>query len=56
MIALLLIFLSIIILIGIASIKVISQWERGVKFTLGKYSGIMKPGINFLVPILQTFS
>jgi len=43
------------VLIGliIASIKVIYQYERGVVFTLGKYSGLRNPGINLIVPIIQ---
>lgn len=46
------IFLFIILL---ASIKIITQYERGVKFTLGKYSGIMNPGLNILIPVIQNF-
>ena len=43
------------VLIGliIASIKVIYQYERGVVFTLGKYSGLRNPGINLIFPIIQ---
>ena len=36
-------------------IKAIYDYERGVKFTLGKYSGLMRPGLNFIVPVIQTF-
>ena len=39
-----------------ASLKIINQYERGVRFTLGKYSGIISPGLNFVVPIIQTYS
>ncbi|HPM85716.1 MAG: slipin family protein [Candidatus ainarchaeum sp.] len=46
-----LVFLIIIFLI--ASIKIINEYERGVKFTLGKYSGVMNPGLRLVVPILQ---
>lgn len=38
------------------SLKVINQYERGVRFTLGKYSGIMTPGLNFIIPIVQTYT
>ncbi len=36
------------------SIRIIPEYERGVIFTLGKFSGIRKPGLNLLIPILQT--
>lgn len=37
----------------ISSLKVVYQYERGVKFTLGKYSGLMKPGLRIVIPIIQ---
>jgi hypothetical protein len=46
----LLIFVGVIILI---SIRQINQYQRGVKFTLGKYSGIMEPGWRLIFPIVQ---
>lgn len=39
----------------LASLKQINEYERGVKFTMGKYSKIMTPGWKFLWPIFQTF-
>ncbi len=47
------IFLLIFLLIG--SIKIISEYQRGVKFHLGRYVGLMQPGINFVFPIIQTY-
>ena len=35
--------------------KVVNQYERGVKFTLGKYSGTMDPGLRIVIPVLQTW-
>lgn len=37
------------------SLKQINQYERGVKFTLGKFSKVMEPGINFVCPIFQSY-
>ena len=34
-------------------IRVIPEYERGVVFTLGKFTGVRSPGLNFLVPIIQ---
>ncbi len=50
------IIISIIIVVLLSSIKQINQYERGVKFTFGKFSGIMQPGWNLVLPIFQTFS
>lgn len=37
------------------SIKQINQYERGIRFTLGRYSGIMEPGWRIIWPIVQTY-
>ena len=52
MIQLLLIVIGIIIL---SSIKQISDYERGIKFTCGKFSGVMTPGWKIVLPIIQSF-
>lgn len=47
-----------IVIVGIlilSSLKQINQYERGVRFTMGKFSGIMEPGWRILIPIFQTF-
>jgi len=44
-----------LIIVLFASIKIIAQYERGVRFTLGKYTGIMNPGLNILIPLVQNF-
>ncbi len=44
-----------LVLYILSGIKVVSQYEKGVKFTLGRYSGLMNPGLNFVFPIFQTF-
>ena len=48
-------FFILIFLIGIVRtmIRVLMQYERGVVFTLGKFSGIREPGLTFIVPGLQ---
>ena len=48
--------LGVILTIIIISIKQINEYERGIKFTLGKYSNIMSPGWRLVFPIFQTFS
>ena len=46
---------GIVIFIILISIKQIDQYERGVKFTLGKYSKMMNPGWNLVLPIFQSY-
>jgi regulator of protease activity HflC (stomatin/prohibitin superfamily) len=37
------------------SIKQVNQYQRGVKFMLGKYTGIMNPGWRLVFPIIQSY-
>lgn len=39
----------------LVSIKQINQYQRGIKFTLGKYSGMMQPGWRIVLPIVQSY-
>lgn len=52
-------FLSLVfvIFLGIvlSSIRQINQYERGVKLTFGKFTGIMEPGWRIVWPIIQTY-
>jgi regulator of protease activity HflC (stomatin/prohibitin superfamily) len=45
-----------IIVVLISSIKQINQYQRGIKFTFGKYSGIMEPGWRIVLPIIQSYN
>lgn len=45
----------IILFIVLISLKQINQYERGVKFTMGRYTGIMAPGWRLVIPVFQTF-
>jgi len=44
-----------IIILVLISIKQINQYERGIKFSFGKYSGMMEPGWRIVWPIIQSF-
>ena len=46
----------ILILFIISGLKVVKEYERGVRFTLGKYTGIMQPGLRFVIPIIQAWN
>ena len=45
----------VVVIILLASIKQVDEYERGVKFSLGKYSKTMNPGWNLVLPIFQSF-
>ncbi len=38
---------------SLAGIKVIYQYERGVIFTLGKFTKVTEPGLTYVIPYLQ---
>lgn len=44
----------IVAIILLASIREIKQYERGVKFTLGKFNKIAEPGWRLVIPIFQS--
>ena len=44
-----------IIIILLASLKIVKEYERGVKFTLGKYVGMMNPGLRLVIPVVQSW-
>jgi regulator of protease activity HflC (stomatin/prohibitin superfamily) len=44
-----------IVILVLLSIKIVYQYERGVKFTLGRYTGVMQPGLRLVIPLLQTW-
>lgn len=43
-------FLFFLALFFLRGIKQVNQWEVGLKFRLGKFSGRMHPGLNYLIP------
>lgn len=48
-------FLVALAFIVLISLKQINQYERGVKFTLGRFTKIMQPGWRIVLPIIQSF-
>ncbi len=41
-------------LVVIRGLRLLYEYERGVVFTLGKYSGTRKPGLTIVIPIFQS--
>jgi len=47
-------FLVSLVFIGVVfGIRIVSQWQVGVVFRLGKYVRQIKPGLNIIIPILE---
>ncbi|HPU94983.1 MAG TPA: slipin family protein [Candidatus Gracilibacteria bacterium] len=46
-------FILPVVILLLACIKEVKQYERGVKFTLGKFSGVVQPGWRLIIPVFQ---
>ncbi len=40
----------------LAGVKTINEYQRGIRFTLGRFSSVMKPGLRIVFPVVQTYS
>lgn len=49
------IILIVAVFIIISSVRQVNQYERGVKFTFGKFTSIMEPGWRLVWPIIQSY-
>jgi regulator of protease activity HflC (stomatin/prohibitin superfamily) len=47
------ILLFLLVLLASATIRILREYERGVVFTLGRYTGTKGPGFFLLVPLVQ---
>jgi regulator of protease activity HflC (stomatin/prohibitin superfamily) len=43
-----------IFIVALFGIRLFYQYEKGVVFTLGKYSSVKEPGLRWIVPVFQT--
>jgi regulator of protease activity HflC (stomatin/prohibitin superfamily) len=43
----------IVVAIIAASIRILKEYERGVVFTLGRFTGIKGPGLIIIIPVIQ---
>ena len=49
------VIIGIILVILLASIKQIDEYERGVLFSFGKYKKTLTPGWKIVLPIIQSY-
>ena len=47
--------LILILIVILSSIRQINQYERGILFSLGKFSRILNPGWHVILPVIQSF-
>lgn len=45
----------VVIVVILASIKQVEEYERGVLFSFGKFSKILNPGWNIVLPVIQSY-
>ena len=48
--------ITILVIIILISIRQVNQYQRGIKFQLGKYIKIMEPGWHIILPIFQSLT
>ncbi len=46
-------FLAAVVII-LSSLRQVNEYERGVKFLMGKFSGVVSPGWRIIVPLFQS--
>lgn len=46
--------IAIAIAVAVAILRQINQYERGVMFTMGRYTGLREPGWRIVIPIFQS--
>jgi regulator of protease activity HflC (stomatin/prohibitin superfamily) len=48
------IYIGIASILFLMSVKICNEWDRHVVFTLGRFTKVVKPGLHFLIPFLQS--
>lgn len=44
----------VVVIFILSGLKVVNQYQRGVVLTLGKYTGTRQPGLQIVIPIIQS--
>ena len=47
------IIVAIVLMLVFSAIKILNEYERGVVFTLGRFTSVKGPGLIFIIPIIQ---
>src|SRR5512136_2936649 len=46
-------FVIVVLILAFASIRIAQEYERGVVFRLGRFTGVRGPGLYFLIPFIE---
>ena len=49
-------FIPIVVVLILISLKQVNEYERGVVYTMGRFSYILGPGWRLIIPIFQSFA
>ncbi len=49
----LIIALALIVIIIASAVRILLEYERGVVFRLGRFSGVKGPGLKFIIPVID---
>ena len=47
------VIVAILLLLVASSIRILKEYERGVMFTLGRFTGVKGPGVRLVIPMIQ---
>lgn len=47
------VFVFVVLVVASAAIKIAQEYERGVVFRLGRFTGVRGPGLYFLIPFIE---
>jgi len=47
--------IGVIVFIIIINLRIVKEYERGIKFTFGKFTSVMKPGLRLIIPVIQSW-
>ena len=39
----------------LASLKIVKEYEKGIKFNLGKFHSTIQPGLRLIIPLIQSW-
>ncbi len=46
-------FTLVIFFVSLSGIKIIYEYERGIRFRLGSFTGVLGPGLNYVIPVFE---
>ena len=47
------VIVAILLVLAVSSIRILKEYERGVMFTLGRFTGVKGPGVRLVLPVIQ---